>query len=195
MCYDSTVQERRTAWRQTSSSTPPPPPRGLTPDRPPLGSPTGPRRDATRSSREWPTNPALAVCIPHSTNAVCTTRENGIQQPPTAVLAEDWIGFDPHRQRIDHTAPRMCHTLPPNNITRQKAQVRLAAPSAGRGGFGTFGWATWAADLTRNHHSRPPPRAATSHVSNLKSTPAAFSARRLTRKPSGHPRRLEHPTI
>ena len=116
MCYDSTVQERRTAWRQTSSSTPPPPPRGLMPDRPPLGSPTGPRRDATRSSREWPTNPALAVCIPHSTNAVCTTRENGIQQPPTAVLAEDWIGFDPHRQRIDHTAPRMCHTLPPNNI-------------------------------------------------------------------------------
>ena len=105
MCYDSTLQERRTAWRQTSSSTPPPPPRGLTPDRPPLGSPTGPRRDATRSSREWPTNPALAVCIPHSTNAVCTTRENGIQQPPTAVLAEDWIGFDPHRQRIDHTAP------------------------------------------------------------------------------------------
>ena len=105
MCYDSTLQERRTAWRQTSSSTPPPPPRGLMPDRPPLGSPTGPRRDATRSSREWPTNPALAVCIPHSTNAVCTTRENGIQQPPTAVLAEDWIGFDPHRQRIDHTAP------------------------------------------------------------------------------------------
>jgi hypothetical protein len=101
---------------KTSSSTPPPPPRGLTLDRPPLGSPTGPRRDATRSSREWPTNPALAVCIPHSTNAVCTTRENGIQQPPTAVLAEDWFGFDPHRQRIDHTAPRMCHTLPTNNI-------------------------------------------------------------------------------
>ena len=94
--------------------------------------------------------------------------------------------------------PRMCHTLPQQHHlpdTRQKAQVRLAAPSAGRGGFGTFGWATWAADLTRNHHSRPPPRAATSHVSNLKSTPAAFSARRLTRKPTGHPRRLEHPTI
>jgi hypothetical protein len=73
-----------------------------------------------------------------------------------------------------------------------KLICRLAAPAERRGGFGTFGWAMWAAGMTRNSSRLAAPRATTSWASNSKSPPAAFSTRRLTRKPPGNMRQLIH---
>jgi hypothetical protein len=72
-----------------------------------------------------------------------------------------------------------------------KAQVRLAAPAERRGGFGTFGWTMWAAGMTRNSHRLAVNLTTTTRASNSKSPPAAFSARRLTRKPPGTTRHLD----
>jgi hypothetical protein len=73
--------------------------------------------------------------------------------------------------------------------------MRLAAPVARRGGFGTFGWTMWAAGMTRNSSRLAVNLTPTSWASNSKSPPAAFSARRLTRKPPGTARQLVHPTF
>ena len=72
---------------------------------------------------------------------------------------------------------------------------RLAASAERRGGFGTFGWAMWAAGITRNSSRLAVPQATTSWASNSKSLPAAFSTRRLTRKPPGTMRQLVHPML
>ena len=70
-------------------------------------------------------------------------------------------------------------------------KVRLAAPAARRGGCGTFGWTMWAAGMTRNSHRLAVNLTTTTRASNSKSSPAAFSARRLTRKPPGTIRQLD----
>ena len=70
-------------------------------------------------------------------------------------------------------------------------QNRLAAPAERRGGFGTFGWTMWAAGMTRNSHRLAVNLTTTTRASNSKSSPAAFSARRLTRKPPGTTRQLD----
>ena len=73
--------------------------------------------------------------------------------------------------------------------------MRLAAPAERRGGFGTFGWTMWAAGMTRNSPRLAVNLTPSSWASNSKSSPAAFSARRLTRKTPGTTRRLDHPTL
>jgi hypothetical protein len=74
---------------------------------------------------------------------------------------------------------------------------RIAAPAGRRGGFGTFGWTMWAAGMTRNSSRLAVnlTSGSTSWASNSKSPPAAFSTRRLTRKPQGTARQLAHPTF
>jgi hypothetical protein len=83
-----------------------------------------------------------------------------------------------------------CASLQPD--MQRNADIRLAAPAERRGGFETFGWAMWAAGTTRNSSRLAVPRATTSWASNSKSLPAAFSTRRLTRKPPGTMRQLVH---
>jgi hypothetical protein len=145
------------------------------------------------SACEWPTTSG-ARCLHIAMHQRCLARE---RHPTTAILPSCrrtcWVRTP--RQRIRHTALRKCHTLSETNFYHpthiMKAQVRLAAPAERRGGFGTFGWTMWAAGMTRNSHRLAVNLTTTTRASNSKSSPAAFSARRLTRKPPGTTRQLD----
>jgi hypothetical protein len=84
-------------------------------------------------------------------------------------------------------------SLEPRRFAR--VRDRLAASAEWRGGFGSFGWAMWAAGTTRISSRLAVPRATPSWASNSKSLPAAFSTRRLTRKPPGTMRQLVRPML
>ena len=140
--------------------------------------------------------PAPAVCTSQRTNAAWHV--NGTQQPPSCRPAGGLAGFEPHGS-VSDTPPRACVIRCPNKLPIPDTHHEGASSISRPGGTAGWLWNFRLDDVGRWYNSELPSLGGllttTTWASNSKSSPAAFSARRLTRKTPGTTRRLDHPTL
>ena len=104
---------------------------------------------------------------------------NGIQRHPYCRPIGGPVGFDPRRQRINHTAFVVCAVGDTHHHgTRRKAQVRLAAAGSllTAVALELVAGKTWAAGLTRTLGAELD-RYSTTRSIQLEESPAAFGRR------------------
>ena len=136
--------------------------------------------------------PAPAVCTSQRTNAAWHV--NGTQQPPSCRPAGGLAGFEPHGS-VSDAQPRACVIRCPNKLPIPDTHHEGASSISRPGGTAGWLWNFRLDDVGRWYNSELPSLGGhlttTTWASNSKSSPAAFSARRLTRKPPGTTRQLD----